>query len=148
MARINLKPILDRFVATIAARNTYGGGRMPQAVMKMVQVEIRNDGGGVTAPYWFAVFERGRGKRKSTEDSGLVYRIAAWMAKRNMFKSRTREGQMAEAKRVTWYMNKHGNKQFRRGVFVDIYTTARQQAVAEIEKEYSLAIGKITQDII
>lgn len=145
---MELQPILSRFVAQIATRNMYGGNKIPASVMRMIQVEIRDNGGGVTAPYWLSVLEQGRGARKSNKDHGLVKIIYKWMAKRGMFRSSTPEGKMSEAKGMTWYINKYGNQQFRAKAFVDIYTQARQQTIAEIEQEYSLAIGKITQDII
>jgi hypothetical protein len=148
MARPNLKPHLDRFVATIAARTTYSGQPVSASIMKMIEVEIRANGGGVTAPYWLGVLERGRGVRKSTTDSGLRYKIYNWMKRRNMFRSKTTEGQMAEAKSLTWYINKYGNQQFRTKTFIDIYTKAREQTIADVNKEYEIAIGKITFDII
>lgn len=148
MARIPLKPILDRFVAQIATRNMYSGNRIPDSIMRLIQVEERANGGGVLAPYWLSVLEHGRGARKSTKDSGLWKRIYAWMDRRGMFRSSTEAGKVNEAKGLTWYINKYGNKQFRNRAFVDIYTQARQQTIAELDKEYSLAIGKITQDII
>lgn len=148
MARPNLQPILEKFVATIATRTMYSGAAIPQSVLKMIQVEMRQSGGGVTAPYWLGVLEHGRGKRRSTTDSGLVKKIYKWMAKRNMFKSKTAAGKMSEAKSMTWYINKYGNQQFRNKAFVDIYTRAREQAIIEINKEYDIVLHKITMDIL
>lgn len=148
MARPDLKPILERFVSTLATRTMYGGKPMSKSIMKLIQVEIRDNGAGVIAPFWLGVVERGRGVRKSNTDHGLWKIIYKWMAKRGMFKSRTPEGKINEAKGLTWYINKYGNQQFRNKAFVDIYTTERARTVEEIKQQYGLAIGKITQDIL
>lgn len=148
MARLDIKPELDKFVQTLSTRNTYSGAPISASVMRMIQVEITNTNQGVTAPYWLGVLERGRGPRRSTTDSGLWKRIYAWMQKRNMFKSKTPAGKVSEAKGMTWYINKYGNQQFRTKVFIDIYTTARKQTIEEINNKYALAIGRIMQDIL
>lgn len=148
MARMNLKPDLDKFVQTISTRNMYSGQPVSQSVLKMLEVEIRDNGGGVLAPYWFSVFERGRGVRRSTKDSELWKRIFTWMRRRNMFTSKTTAGQISEAKGLTWYINKYGNQHFRSKVFIDIYHTARKQTIAEIERKYALEINRITQQIL
>jgi hypothetical protein len=148
MARPDLKPTLDRFVQTIATRNTYSGRPVSPSIMRLVQVEITPTNQGVTAPYWLGVLERGRGKRVSTKDSGLVQKIYKWMERRKMFKSSTAAGRLNEARGLTWYINKYGNQQFRSKTFIDIYTQARAQAIQEINAEYAIAIGRITQDII
>lgn len=145
---VNLKAIFDRMLVNISARNMYSGAPVADSIMRMLQVEIRKDGGGVTAPYWLSVTERGRGPRRSTKDHGLVQIIYKWMAKHNLFESDTAKGKLNEARGMTWYINKYGNKQFREGAFVDIYTTARKQTITEIEQEYSVVINRITMDII
>jgi hypothetical protein len=149
MAVPDLKPALDRMVQTIATRMMYSGKRIPVSVMNLIRVEIHaTGGGGVSAPFWLGVLQRGRGARKSTTDSGLWKRIYGWMEKRSMFKARTAEGKIAEAKGMTWYINKYGNKQFREKAFVDIYEQARQQCEREVMTEYGLAINNITKDIM
>ena len=149
MARMNLRPDFERFVQTISTKNTYSGQPVSQRIIQMLEIEVRETGGGgVLAPYWLGVFERGRGRRKSTTDSGLWKRIYAWMQARNMFTSKTSKGKINEAKGLTWYINKHGNQQFRSKTFIDIYNTARSQCVASIQEKYSLEIAKITQDIL
>jgi hypothetical protein len=149
MAVPDLKPALDRMVQTIATRMMYSGNRIPVSVMNLIRVEIHaTGGGGVSAPFWLGVLQRGRGARKSTTDSGLWKRIYGWMEKRSMFKARTAEGKIAEAKGMTWYINKYGNKQFREKAFVDIYEQARQQCEREVMTEYGLAINNITKDIM
>lgn len=148
MARIDIAPELNAFVSAITSKSMYRGVPIPRSIIDQIEIEIRADGGGVLAPYWFSVLEHGRGRRKSNKDHGLVYIIEKWMRKRNMFTSKTPEGQFAEAKRMTWYINKYGNEQFRAGVFVDIYTTERGKTIDDIYAKYALTINKITMQII
>jgi len=135
-------------VRTIGSKNTYYGNKISPSIMALISVEIRPSGGGVIAPYWLGVTEHGRGKRKSTTDSGLASKIYRWMERRKMFKSKTPAGRVSEARSMTWYINKYGNKQFRTKTFIDIYTQARAACIKEVMAEYGLAINKITQDIL
>lgn len=116
--------------------------------MALFTVEITELHDGILVPYWLGVLERGRGPRKSTTDTGLYKKIYSWMNKRNMFKSSTPEGKLAEAKGLTWYLNHYGNKQFRNKIFVDVYTSVRKDFIGKIEKKYSDKIDKITYDIL
>ena len=72
------------------------------------------------------------------------------MRKHGKLKGQTAEQQDNEAKRLTWYINKYGNKQFNKGnrIFVDIYTAERKKTIEKIDKKFSLAIGKITMQVI
>jgi len=70
------------------------------------------------------------------------------MAKRNMFRSTTEEGRKREARSVTWYINKYGNKQFRNKTYVDVYTTERAKTIEAINQRFVLEISKITTEII
>jgi hypothetical protein len=148
MARPHLKPVLQKLIDEISHKHTYGGRVLSPSIVKLLVVEEREDGAGVLAPAWLSVVERGRGKRKSDQDSGLVKRIYAWMQRHNMFKSRTPKGKKSEARFITWYINKYGNKQFREKAFIDVYTRARAQCVDGVMKEYELAIGEVTKDIL
>lgn len=150
MRGVDLKPELEEFIKIISSKNMYSGNTIPESVMKLFEIEIREDGGGVFVPYWIGVLERGRGPRIHDTDCHLVDKIYAWMLKRNMFNSRTTEGKQAEAKRLTWYINHYGNKQFNRGnpIFIDIYTTARKQFIEKMNKKYSSEINKITMEIL
>jgi len=116
--------------------------------MKLFEVEETDSSIGILVPFWLPVLQRGRGARKSNKSSGLVNRIFAWMQKRNMFKSKTPEGKMSEAKGLTWYINKYGNKQFRNKVFVDIYEQERKKTIEEINRKFALSISNITMDVI
>jgi len=53
-----------------------------------------------------------------------------------------------EAKSITWYINKYGNKHFRSKTFVDVYETARKEFIDRINSKYSLEISKITMEVI
>ena len=148
MPLIDIKAELDELVRNISTKNMYSGNKIPDSIMDMFTVEIRNDGGGVLVPYWLGVLQRGRGPRKGTKDFGLVNIIYRWMQKRNMFKSNSDEGKINEARRMTWYINKYGNQQFRNKVFVDIYETERQRTIAKIDKKFDSILSKITMEVI
>lgn len=145
---IDLKPDFEELIKNISQRNTYSGTPVSQSIIDMFEIEIRKDGGGVLVPYWLSVLQEGRGPRKSTKDSGLWRRIYKWMEKRNMFKSGTPQGKINEAKSMTWYINKYGNEQYRKRVFVDIYKTEREKTIQEIDRKFSLLIGKITKQVV
>ena len=148
MIGIDLKPELQELIDNIAKRNMYSGNKISDSIMKLFQIEVRDDGAGILVPYWISVLQRGRGPRRSTKSSGLVKIIYRWMQKRNMFKSSTAKGKLNEAKYLTWYINKYGNQQFRSKVFVDIYETERKKTIEKIDNKFSLIIGKITMDVI
>jgi len=148
MIGIELKPELEELIRNISQKNMYSGNKIPESIMRQFEVETTDTSAGILVPYWLSVLEHGRGKRRSNKDSGLVNKIYAWMQKRNMFRSVTVKGKMNEAKFLTWYINKYGNKQFRSKVFVDIYTAERKKTIEKINKKFSLAIGKITMEVI
>jgi hypothetical protein len=144
----DLKPELKSMIDGISRRNTYYGNRISDSILRMLVIEETELNCGVVAPYWLGVLERGRGVRKSSKSSGLVNIIYRWMEKRGMFKSVTAEGKRNEAKRMTWYINKHGNQQFRNKTFVDIYTSERKIAIERINEKFVSQISKITMDIL
>ena len=148
MIGIELKPELEELIRNISQKNMYSGNKIPESIMRQFEIETTDTSAGILVPYWLSVLEHGRGKRRSNKDSGLVNKIYAWMQKRNMFRSVTDKGKMNEAKFLTWYINKYGNKQFRSKVFVDIYTAERKKTIEKINQKFSLAIGKITMEII
>jgi hypothetical protein len=145
---IDLKPELDEMVRLIGQRNSYYGNKIASSIMAMFQVEITDLHDGILVSYWLGVVEHGRGPRKSNTDSGLFKKIYAWMGKHNLFKSGTTRGKLNEAKSVTWYLNKYGNKQFRNKTYVDVYNTVRKETIAKIDKKFGFAINKITMDVI
>lgn len=144
----DIEPILKEFVANIASKNGYYGNKIPDSIMRLIEIETTEDTQGVLAPYWLPVLEHGRGPRKSNKDSGLVKIIYKWMEKRNMFRSATPEGKFNEARSLTWYINKYGNKHFQSRVFVDVYTTERKKTIEKINAKYGEAITTITMDIL
>ena len=144
----DLKPELNNLITEISKKNMYSGNKMPDSIMKLFEVEETDSSIGILVPFWLPVLQKGRGPRKNNKSSGLVNRIFAWMQKRNMFKSKTPEGKMSEAKGLTWYINKYGNKQFRNKVFVDIYETERKKTIEEINSKFALSISKITMEVI
>lgn len=144
----DLKPELNNLITEISKKNMYSGNKIPDSIMKLFEVEEKDGSIGILVPYWLGVLQRGRGARKSNKSSGLVDIIYSWMRKRNMFKSKTPEGRRNEARGLTWYINKYGNKQFRNKVFVDIYESERKKAIEQINNKFSLEISKITMEVI
>jgi len=144
----DLKPELNSLISEISKKNMYLGNKIPESIMKLFKIEETDKNIGILVPYWLGVLQRGRGARKSNKSSGLVDKIYKWMQKRNMFRSKTPAGRINEAKGLTWYINKYGNKQFRKQVFIDIYEAERKKTIEEINKKYSLAISKITMEVI
>jgi hypothetical protein len=148
MIGIDLKPELEEMIRAISQRNMYSGNKIPDSIMKMFEVEITDLHDGILVPYWLGVLERGRGPRKSNVETGLYKKIYRWMEKHNLFKSDTTKGRLREAKSVTWYINKYGNKQFRSKTYVDIYNTVRKETIEKIDKKFGDVISKITMDIL
>ena len=144
----DVKPELKDMIAKIASRSMFGGRKIPASVMAMFVIEETDTNCGVLVPYWIAVFQKGRGPRKGNKDFGLWKIIYKWMEKHSMFKSAKPEGKISEAKSMTWYINKYGNQHFRSQQFIDIYETARKEAIVVIENKFAGVIDKITMDVI
>jgi len=149
MAAIDLKKKLENLIQRISQRNTYYGNKIPDSIMAMFEIEERSETSmGILVPYWLPVLQKGRGPRKNTKDYQLWKRIYAWMDKNSMFTSQTMKGKLSEAKSMTWYINKYGNKHFRSGTFVDVYQTERQNTIDELNRETFAEINRITMDAI
>ena len=144
----DLKPELNNLIEEISKKNMYSGNKIPDSIMKLFEIEETGGTIGILVPYWLGVLQRGRGARSSTKSSGLVNKIYKWMQKRNMFKSKTSQGRLNEARGLTWYINKYGNKQFRNKVFVDIYEQERKKTIEQINNKFSASISKITMEVI
>ena len=144
----DIKPELEAMIENIGKRMMYSGKKIPDSILDMFEVVETDSNAGVLVPYWISVLQVGRGPRKSNKDYGLVNKIYRWMAKNNMFKSKTDKGRFNEARFMTLYINKYGNQHFRSKTFVDIYETERKRTIAEIDRKFSLMIGKITMDVI
>lgn len=143
-----IRPDLEELIKNIAQKNTFYGNRISPSIMDKFIIEERQDGAGILVPYWISVLQKGRGPRRSSKSSGLIKKIYKWMQNKGMFKSATAKGKLAEARFMTMYINKYGNKQFRNKVFLDIYETERKKTIAKIDKKINDAITKITMDVI
>jgi len=144
----DIKPDLEELINNISQKNMFYGNRIPDSVMKLFVIEERSDGAGIIVPYWIGVLQRGRGPRRSTKSAGLIKIIYKWMEKNGMFRSATAKGKMNEARFMTLYINKYGNKQFRSKTFVDIYESERKKTIAKIDSKIEKTISKITMDVI
>jgi hypothetical protein len=150
---IDLKPELQAMIDNIAKRNMYSGNRIPDSVIRLFQIEQKEIAAGwlsagILVPYWIPVLEHGRGPRRTDKDYGLVKIIYRWMERRNMFRSTDPVKKIREARFLTLYINRYGTKHFRSGVFVDIYTTVRQQTIEAINRKFAFEIGRITYEIL
>jgi len=148
MKGIDLKPELEDLIKNISQKNGYYGNKIPDSIMKMFDVEIREDGAGILVPYWIPVLQKGRGPRRGTKDYGLVKIIYRWMERRGMFLATTPKGKMNEARYLTWYINKYGNVHFRSKTFIDVYESERKKAIERINNKFALTIGNITMEVI
>jgi hypothetical protein len=144
----NLKPEMAELIQNISQKNMYSGNKIPKSIMDMFTIVEDDFHCGILVPYWLSVLQEGRGPRKSTKDYGLAKIIYRWMEKHNMFKSQTPKGKINEAKSLTWYIDKYGNKHFRSKTFIDIYKTERQKTIEKIDKKFSETISKITMEVI
>ena len=144
----DLNTELHQFIENIGKRNMYSGNKIPESIMKQFTIAEDDYHIGIEVPYWLSVLERGRGPRRSTKDHGLWKKIYNWMERKNMFRSGTEKGKINEAKGLTWYINKHGNEQFRKKVYIDIYNSERRILIEKIDQRFSFFISNITMDIL
>lgn len=124
------------------------GAKLPQSLADLMVIDVAGETIKVLVPYWFPIVEYGRGPRKSNEDSGLVDKIYKWMAARNMFKSKTEKGKDNEAKRLTWYINHHGTKQFKKHIYKDIYETETEQVKKRLEENFRSKLLEVARGLI
>jgi hypothetical protein len=148
MTTIDLTPELAEMIRTITTRPTYNGKPMSKSIASQIEIETRSNGAGVLAPYWLFVLQTGRPPRRSKIDSGLWKRIYVWMDRNGMFRSRTERGRINEAKSMTWYINKYGTEHFRSREFIDVYESARQKCIRDVESKYTEFAFTITQTIL
>lgn len=144
----NVRPELEELIQHISTKNMYYGNKIPNSIMRMFEIREDAFSCAIYVPYWLSVLQHGRGKRRSNRSSGLWKKIYAWMQKRGMFKSKTKKGKENEAKFITWYINKYGNKHFRSKVFVDIYSMQRKKTIEKIQKRLGAEVLKITMDVL
>lgn len=144
----DVKPELKELIENIRRRNTYYGNTIPESIMRLFEIIEQEYNAGILVPFWISTLQKGRGPRVNTKDHGLWKRIYAWMASRNLFTTTTEKGRINEAKSVTWYINKFGNKQFRNKTFVDVYETERLRTIEKINQKFGNEIRKITVEIL
>lgn len=141
MAQNEVEMLVDDFAKLVKSK-------LSKSLADMVSTEFTEGRATVSVPYWFAVTERGRGPRRNSEDYQLYLKIFSWMERRNLFRSKSKRGRINEAKALTWFINKHGTKQFRDGRFVDIYTSATQVVAQRVRTTLMEQVKKITSDFV
>jgi hypothetical protein len=150
MTGIDLKPELENMIKLISQRNSYSGNKISDSIMKMFTVEITELHDGILVPYWLGVLERGRGPWRGSNVGNPLLRVKIynWILKHNLFSDRTDKERKGLAFVIARKINKLGNEQFRKKVFVDIYTSVRAQIIEAINKKFSNQISKITMEIL
>jgi len=145
-----IAPFLEELQKNIGQKNTFYGNKVSPTIMKLFEVETRQDGAGLLVPYWIGVTQRGRGPRIHPKDHNLKGKMKAWMQKRGMLTAKTQRGRNNQVKSMVWYINHYGNKQFNLGnpKYIDIYDTERKITIKKIDNQFGLMIGKITTDIL
>ena len=158
MATLNVKQILDDLVNDMFAQGkTYYGGPIT-SLRPLVIVEGDKDKGRVLVPFWWSVMQKGRGPRRSnsTEWTNIGGRdvskfqraIYEWMGKHGRFTAKTDKGKINEAKSVAWYINKHGNRHYRDGKYIDIYDTLVTKTVDEAVRQVGNEAYRITSQLV
>lgn len=127
---------------------TFYNKPLSSTLRPLVEVVVTERGAKVEVPFWFPVQQYGRGIRKSNVYQGFDIAIYNWMKKRNMFKSKTTEGQIREAKSVAWYINKYGNKHYRSGRYIDIYDTIVKETTEKVVEMYGNYALKISSEMV
>ena len=122
--------------------------KLPASLAVLIRTEYHSEGITVLVPFWFPITEKGRGPRKASQESNLWMKIYEWMERRNMFRSRTPQGKINEAKGLTWYINKYGTRQFREKLYKDIYTTATQEVKDRLAKDFKQKVLQIASDVV
>jgi len=150
MIGLELKPELEELVDNIGKRNGYYGNKISPSIMRMFEIEVRDDGAGILVPYWIGVLQKGRGpwlgKNRGTPLLRVI--IYNWMRKKGLFKSKTEAGKRGEAFVIARSINKRGNVHFRSKTFVDVFETERKKTIKKIDDKFGILIGKITMDVI
>lgn len=144
----DIKPELNSLIQAIGTKSMFYGNKIPPSVLALFTIEETQNNAGILVPFWISTLQRGRGPRRSNKSSGLNKIIYKWMEKRGMFRSLTAKGKLNEARFLTLYINKYGNAHFRSKIFIDIWETEREKTIQEIDRKFSLMIGKITMDVI
>lgn len=158
MAILNVKQILDDLVSDMFAQGKTFYGRPITSLRPLVSVEGDQDRGRVLVPYWWGAMQKGRGARKSTQTewtniggvdvSTFQRAIYNWMQKHGRFTAKTDKGKINEAKGVAWYINKHGNKHYRDGKYIDIYDTLVTKTVDEAVRQVGNEAYRITSELV
>lgn len=145
----NVERLLDDFINEMFSKwRMYGGGMATDGMKKLVNKEVDQVSAKAVVPYWFPVFEKGRGVRKSNVYQEFDKRIYEWMQKKNLFKSKTEKGKINEAKSLAWYINKYGNKHFRSKQFIDVYTNLIPKYADKAAKKYGDWAVTVASDLI
>lgn len=145
----NVEAILDEFLEEMFSKwQRYPSGGASAGMKSLVVNEVDKVSAKALVPYWFPVFQKGRGVRKSNVYQEFDLRIYEWMQKKGIFKSKTEQGKRNEAKGLAWYINKYGNKHFRSGKFIDVYNSLIPKYAEKAAEVYGDWALKTASDLI
>jgi hypothetical protein len=130
------------------------GTKLSDKTKALIEIQTTVISGAIVVPFWFPIFEHGRGPKKNAvyaagemtvagvKLKGLEVILYKWLQRHNKFKKKTERGRAYEARHMRWYMNKYGNKLYRdlKGSSLDIYSTLIPEAVNMIAEDISSII--------
>jgi len=131
------------------------------ATGKYMSVEKKSTGASIIVPFWFPVFEHGRGRRKSNEpskpqppkpfDTAFEYNLYRWMRSRGMLTG-TAKQQERKVKGMRYLINKNGTELYRKtnnGTNpIDVYKGIIQEETETIKKSVTNVVVNSYSEII
>lgn len=137
---------------------TFYNEPLSRRIRQLVSVEGGEKYGRVYVPYWFPVVQHGRGPRRRTDTTWVMFEgvrmskfqmaIYFWMEARGMFESQTSRGKIWEAKGLAWYINRYGTRHFRDGRYIDVYDTLIKELVSEMVREVGRESLRVASEIV
>lgn len=132
-----LKKELTKLKQQIVANLKRQGTDISPKTEAKINIVVTTFSGAIYVPFWFPVFEKGRGPRKSTQNYELWKIIKAWGIKKGIIQAGP--GADAKAKSLTWWINKHGTKLYRTKGYRDIYNTLIIDFASDIMQQLSMS---------
>ena len=155
---LNVSNILNDLVNDMFAKGKSYHGKPLTSLRPLVEVQGNSGSGRVLVPFWWSTLQHGRGKRETTKTewrnfkgykmSTMQRAIYRWMQKNGRFTAQSDAGRINEAKSVTWYINKHGNKHFQERRYIDIYDTLVNETVNDMTAKVGQQAVKIASELV
>lgn len=155
--RTGVIKIIQSFVKTIYDNI----GKNEPKVKKYMDYIKTNYGAKILTTSWFFTFEKGRGKRKSTQRSqpdetisgqklsAFEARLYRWMEKRGKLTAKTPKGKINQAKSLRYFINKRGTRLYRSGGKKTVYSNEiNEKALNELNEQIGDEAVKIVTEIV